>query len=165
MNWLDIFLLIALGVFAFVGLRIGVIKAILLLLTLVMVITVAGRAYAFASQWLGGYISDPFWTNVLTSVLIVIAILFMVIVAALILKGMLALLLLGWFDRVGGAAVCLAAGAVLAGVLLAIASKSPFFDVAGATANSSVATVVLDRFPMILDFLSDQVGSLYSYFR
>lgn len=164
-NWLDILLLTALGVFALIGLRIGVIKAILLLLTLVLVITVVGRVYALASQWLGGYVSSPLLANVLTGALILIVILLMAVAGTLMLKGMMAFMMLGWMDRAGGVAICLVAGGILTGVLLAMALKSPFFDVAHATANSSVAVVILDRFPNVLDFLIDQVRSLYSYFR
>lgn len=157
--------MISLGVFAFVGLRIGVIKAILLLVALMAVIATAGPAYAYVSQWLTKHVASPGLSNVLAVVLIVLATLFIVTVAAAILRRVLSMVMLGWVDRAGGAAVGLAAGGVLAGILLAMALKFPLFDVSATTANSTVATIILERFPVVLRFLSEQVNSLCSFLR
>jgi membrane protein required for colicin V production len=129
----------------------------------VLAVLAAGKAYAFTSSWLGNYVTNPALSKVLCVALIGGTMFLIVVLAAMMLKGMLTLMLLGWVDRVGGAAVGLAAGGVLMGVLLVMALKAPFFDVSAATAESSVAGAILERFPSVLSFVGEQVSSIWGH--
>jgi membrane protein required for colicin V production len=103
MNWLDIVILVALAIAVLIGLKFGLIKALLLL---------AG-----------------------------------------IIVGV---------NRLGGAVLGLFLGAFFCGGLLAMWVH--FLGMPQAIADSAIATVLLDRLPMVLALLPGEFGSVRSYF-
>ena len=162
MNLLDIVILVVAAITTFLGLRIGIIKAALSLAGLIVGIILAGRYSVPLSEQLA-FIPQADVAKVVAFAIILIGVMVIASVLAKLLKRAASAVMLGWVNRLGGAAFGLVLGALLCGALLATWGK--FFDVAGIISDSNLAVILLDRFPVVLALLPDEFDAIRSFFR
>lgn len=162
MNWLDIVILVVMAVALFFGLRIGIIKAVLSLVGLIVGIILAGRYYLPLAERLT-FIPQANLAEVAAFAIILIGTMLIASVAAALLKWTISMVMLGWVNHLGGAVFGLLLGALFCSALLAIWGK--FFGVAGAISESSLAVILLDRFPAVLALLPDEFDAIRSFFQ
>jgi membrane protein required for colicin V production len=161
MNWLDIIIIVVIAISTFLGLRAGLIKAVLSLAGLIVGVILAGRYYVTLAEQLT-FISQEDTARIVAFAIILIVVLIIFMVIARFLKWAVSAIMLGWVNRLGGAVFGFVLGAIFCGALLAICIK--FLDVAGVIADSGIATILLDRFPMVLAMLPDEFDSVRSFF-
>ena len=162
MNWLDIVLIVAIGIATFIGLRKGIIKAALTLAGLILGIFLAGRYYTPFSEKLT-LISSPGWAKVAAFVIIFIGVMVIAAVLARLLERVASVIMLGWANRLVGAILGFVVGSMLCGALLAIWVK--YLGVSGAIAESNIAPILLDRFPKVLALLPAEFDAVRSFFQ
>ena len=162
MNWLDIVILVIVGVAAFLGLRFGIIKAALSLAGLIVGVVLAGHYYAPLAEQLT-FIPQAGVANVVAFAIILVGMLVIASVLAALLKWVASVVMLGWVNHLGGAIFGLVLGAILCSALLAIWVK--FFGTAGFIGESSLAAILLDRFPAVLALLPDEFDAIRSFFQ
>lgn len=203
MNWLDIVILVALVVPAFVGLKQGVIKAAL---SLAGVIVGAILASNFSDQ-VGGlltFISNPDIANIAGYIIILVVVMVIAGVLAKVLKFTVKAVMLGWVDHLGGAVAGFAVGALFMGALLAAIvnfsgavgdAVSTAVEAVGAVApaevenavstaaegvlsavgvgdgagpliiqDSLLASILLDKFPLVLALLPSEFDAVRDFF-
>ncbi|MBI2288409.1 MAG: CvpA family protein [Chloroflexi bacterium] len=161
MNWLDIVILIILGIATFSGLRIGIIKAALSLAGMIAGVILAGRYYIP----LAGQLSFIPQDNVAKGVAFAIILIGTMLIAstlAMLLKWAVSAVMLGWVNHLGGAAFGLVLGAIFCGALLATTAR--FLGLSEVISQSSLATILLDRFPAVLALLPDEFDTIRSFF-
>ena len=161
MNWLDIVLIVAIGLTTFIGLRKGIIKMALTLAGLVLGIFLAGRYYLPFSEHLT-LISSPTWAKVAAFAIIFIGVMVVAAILARLLERAASAILLGWANRLVGAIIGFVVGAMFCGAVLAIWVK--YLGVSGAIADSNIAPILLDQFPKVLALLPDEFDSIRSFF-
>ncbi len=163
MSWLvDIILLVLLAIAAFLGLRIGIIKAALSLAGLIVGVILAGRYYLTLAQHLD-FIPGDGVAEVIAFIIILLAVVIVAMVLALLLKWATSAIMLGWVDRIGGAIFGLLWGAILCGALLAMWLK--YVDATEAIVESKVAAILLDYFPLVLSLLPQELDAVRSFFQ
>jgi membrane protein required for colicin V production len=162
MSWLDIALLVVIGITALVGLRIGIIKAVLTLIGMIVGVILAGRFYVALAGSLT-FIPQETLARVVAFAIILIGVVLFASIIAGVLKWLTSIILLGWVNRLGGAFLGLIMGAIFCGALLAIWTK--FLGIAEPIAESALATFLLDRFPMVLALLPEEFDSVRSFFQ
>jgi membrane protein required for colicin V production len=81
---------------------------------------------------------------------------------ARLLKLALSAVLLGWVDKVGGAVVGLLVGAIIWSIILA--TWVQFFG-SDLVADSFLAEVLLDKFPLILALLPEEFDAIRDFFQ
>jgi len=162
MYWLDIVLIVAIGIATFIGLRKGIIKAVLTLAGLVLGIFLAGRYYSPFSEQLT-LISSPGWAKVAAFTIIFIGVMVIAAVLARLLERVASVIMLGWANRLVGAILGFVIGAMLCGALLAIWVK--YLGISGAIAESNIAPILLDRFPKVLALLPEEFDAVRSFFQ
>ena len=113
MNWLDIVIIVAIAIFTFIGLRIGIIKAVLSLVGLIVGVILAGLYYIPLSEQLG-FIPLATMAKVVAFAIIMIGVMVIAGVLAWLLKWAATIMMLGWVNRIGGAVF----GLVVAGVVI-----------------------------------------------
>lgn len=160
MNWLDIILLMALLLAAFIGFRRGIINVVLMLAGLILGIFLAGRFYSSFADRLP--IGNDTAAKVLAFIIIFIVVIAAAFVLAFFLRKTIAVIRLGWADRLAGALLGFIAGAVLCGALLALFGH--FWDIEGTVGQSWIASVLLDRVPALLALLPDEFDSVRDFF-
>ena len=162
MNWLDIVLVVVIGLATFIGLRKGIIRMALTLAGLVLGIFLAGRYYVPFSEHLT-LISSPTWAKVAAFAIIFIGVMVVAAVLARLLEKVASAILLGWANRLVGAILGFIVGAMFCGAVLAIWSK--YLGVSGAMADSRIAPLILDYFPRVLALLPEEFDGIRSFFR
>jgi len=161
MNWLDIIIIVVIAISTLLGLRAGLIKAVLSLAGLIVGVILAGRYYVTLSEQLT-FISQEGTAKVVAFAIILIAVSIIFMVIARFLKWAVSAIMLGWVNRLGGAVFGFVLGAIFCGALLAICIK--FLDVAGVIAQSGLAAILLDNLPMVLALLPEEFDTIRSFF-
>ncbi len=162
MNWLDIVILVALAITALVGLKIGLIKAVLSLAGLILGVILAGRFYAPLSELLT-FIPRASVAKIVAFAIILIGVMVIAGVLAMLLKWAASVMMLGWVNRLGGAVFGSLLAAITCGALLAAWAK--FFDAGETITESILARVLLDYFPLVLSLLPDEFSVVRSFFQ
>ncbi len=162
MNWLDIGIIILLAVPAIIGLWVGIIKTVFFLAGLVVGVILAGRFSEMVSGWLG-FIRQPQAARIVAFILIIVVVILAALILAAIMKRVLSVLMLGWINRLLGAGLGFIIGAIFCGAVLAIWVK--VFGVSGPVADSALAKLLLDRFPIVMALLPGDFGSIKQFFR
>ena len=161
MNWLDIVIIVLIAVPILIGLKMGIIRAILSLAGVIIGILLAGYFYAMLAEKLT-FIPQENLAKIAAFAIIFIGIMIIAGILASILEKMISLVLLGWVNHLGGAAFGFLLGAIFCGALLAIWVN--FLGAGETIAESSLATLLLDRFPMVLALLPDEFDAIRRFF-
>jgi membrane protein required for colicin V production len=160
MSWLDIVIIVVIGISVFNGLRTGLIK---------MLFTVAG---IFLGIFLAGRFSDDFagvltfipddWSKIAAFAIILVAVMVVAWILGTILSKLISLVLLGWVNRLAGAVLGLFVGALLCGAVLSIWVK--YLGIGDSVAGSALANFLLDKFPIVLGLLPSEFDSVRDFF-
>ncbi|MCB2181626.1 MAG: CvpA family protein [Desulfobulbaceae bacterium] len=133
MSILDIIILIVIALFLARGLWAGFVKQIAGLAALIIGFVVAGRFYGQSSSLDIPFIQNPQVGFFASYILIFLVTFFSVICLGMLLKKVVQLSLLGWFDRLLGGILGLAKGSFVScllfmGLALFISAANPFFN-------------------------------------
>jgi membrane protein required for colicin V production len=162
MNWLDVVIIVAMVITTWVGLRIGIIKAVLFLGGVVGGVILAGHYYVYVAERLS-FISQAGVAKIVAFAIILVGVIIVCGILASLLKRAASMVMLGWVDRIGGATFSLALGIVFWSALLATWVK--FLGVSTAITESALATIFLDRFPLVLGLLPSEFDVIRSFFQ
>jgi membrane protein required for colicin V production len=162
MHWLDIIFLVLLFIPTFIGLRKGLIKAVLSLVGLIVGVVLAGHFYKPVSN-IFGFISNESVAHILAFILILALVLVAAFLLARLLKSVVSITMMGWVDNVGGAVLGFLFGFIFLSAILATWVK--FFGSEMPT-ETFLGRVMLDYFPLILGLLPGEFGdSIRSFFQ
>ncbi len=162
MNWLDIVIIVILAVSIFTGLRAGIIKAALSLAGLIAGVLLAGHYHIAFSERLS-FISAPTVAKIVAFAIILIGVMIIAAILARLLNWAISAVMLGWVNRIGGAIFGLVMGAIFCGALLAIWIK--YSGINATITESTLATILLDRLPIVLGLLPDEFETIRSFFQ
>ncbi len=157
MQLLDLVIVAVIAWFTFSAFSAGLIRESVTVVALVGGAILAGRFYGELAQDIEFLVADGTMRNFAAFIAIFAGIVVLGQVAAMTLRRVASLLMLGPFDRLGGAVFGLAKGVLLVEVLLVVASVFPVslaFD--GALERSKLAPVFLDGAPVVLRLLPDE---------
>lgn len=163
MNWLDIVIIVALAISTFLGLRMGIIKAVLSLAGVIVGVVLAGRYYVALADALPFFSETSNAAKIVAFAIILIGVMVIAVVLARLLKWAAPVMMLNWVNHLGGAVFGLALGAIFCSALLAIWVK--WLGVGSAITESIIAAVLLDKFPLILALLPDEFDAIRSFFQ
>ena len=162
MNWLDIVILILIVVSTLIGLKVGIIKAVLAMVGVIVGVVLAGRYYVSLAEQLT-FISQPSLAKIAAFAIILIVVMVIAAVLASLIKWAVSAMMLGWVNRLAGAVFGFVLGAIFCGALLAIWAK--FVGEASPVNDSALAQLLLDGFPMVLALLPGEFDSVRSFFQ
>ena len=161
MNWLEIVILVPIAINAFVGFGKGLIKMVLSLVGVILGVFLAGQFYDTVGSWLGFFGNEDI-SNALGFILILGVVMVVAELLGTVIKKMVSIVLLGWVDRLGGAALGAFIGVIFVSAALAIWAK--FFG-SDAISESAIASFLLDKFPLILGLLPAEFDSVKDFFQ
>jgi len=162
MSWLDIVIIVVIAVAAFGGLVIGLIASALSLAGIIVGVILAGRYYLAFSQHLG-FISDENIAQIAAFAIILVGVMLVALALAMVLRWAFSLIKLGLIDRIGGAVLGLAGGALLCAAVLAVWVK--FVGAGAAITGSFLASLLLEHFPIVLGLLPAEFDAVRSFFQ
>ena len=162
MNWLDIVIIVLIAVPTLIGLKAGVIKAILSLVGVIIGVILAGQFHGLLAEQLT-FISQESIANIVAFAIILIGVMIIASIIAAVLKWIVSAVMLGWVNRLGGAVFGFLLGAIFCSAILAIWAR--FLGASGPIADSVLAVLLLERFPMVLALLPGEFDAVRSFFR
>ena len=163
MSWLDLVIVVVLVVGAFLGLRMGIIKAVLFLAGVIVGVVLAGQYYAALADVLPFFLETSSAAKVVAFAIILIVVMVIALVLARLLKWAASVVMLSWVNHLGGAVLGLVLGAIFCGALLAIWVK--WVGAGDTITESIVAAILLDKFPLILGLLPEEFDAVRSFFQ
>ena len=163
MSWLDLVLVVVLAVGAFLGLRMGIIKAVLSLAGVIVGVVLAGQYYAALADALPFFSETSSAAKIVAFAIILIVVMAIAAVAARFLKWAASAMMLGWVNHLGGPILGLVLGSIFCGALLAIWVK--WLGAGDTITESMIAPVLLDKFPMVLGLLPGGFDAIRSFFQ
>ncbi|MDP2917535.1 MAG: CvpA family protein [Dehalococcoidia bacterium] len=161
MNWLDIVIIIILVISVIGGLRSGLIRSVLSLAGLIIGVVLAGRFYTALAERLFFVPQDGIAKVVAFIIILVVVMVVAAILGAIITRAASALVL-GWLNHLGGGAFGLIMSGIVIAALLAVWVK--FMGMSGPIKGSTIAPLLLDRFPLVLSLLPEDFGSIRRFF-
>lgn len=161
MNWLDIIIIIVLALFILSGLIQGFIRTALALAGLIVGIFLAGRYYVTFGNWLP--IANTNIANIVAFAIIFIAVMVAAVLLAFFLRRIISLIMLGWADKLLGALFGLVLGALFCGAVLTLLTR--FLTIEATVGGSWIATMLLDRFPVVLALLPEEFDAVREFFQ
>ena len=161
MNWLDIVIIVVLALSTFGGFKNGIIKSVLSLAGLIVGIILAGLYYVPLSEQLS-FISQATLAKAVAFIIILVGVALVAAVLARLLRWFTRLTMLRWVDCLGGAVFGLLMAALFCSLGLALWVK--FLGMADTILESSLATMLLDRLPMVLALLPQEFDIIRSFF-
>jgi len=163
MNWLDIIVILMLVVPTFIGLRRGLVGTVIPMIGIVLGVIVAGRSYNQLSGFLDNWLNSDAQIKIVGFIIIFVLFMAAAYVVASMLRKFLSILLLGWVDRLGGAAFGLITGGIIAGAMLSLITH--FFTSSEETmSDSALAAFLLDKFPLVLHLLPREFDAVRQIF-
>ncbi len=162
MNWLDIGIIVVIAISLSIGLKAGIIKIVLSLAGVIVGIILAGR-YSIPLAKQLTFITSEEIAKIVAFAMILLGVMLVAAVLASVLKWTASVVMLGWVNRLGGAAFGLVLGAILCGALLAVWVK--FLGIQPVIVESALAAILLDRFPVVLALLPDEFDTIRSFFQ
>ena len=161
MNWLDIVIIVVLIAPIFLGLKLGLIKAAFSLAGLIIGVVLASNFYDSLAGVMT-FITNEGIANIVAFAIILVVVLIIAAVLARVLRGFIKFVMLGWIDRLGGAVLGLAMGAILISAVLATIVK---YYGTGLITDSLLAGFLLDKFPLILGLLPEEFNQIRDFFQ
>ena len=125
MNWVDVVIIVVMGISVLFGVRWGLIKEVFILLALIFGVIIAGRSYSLGAKILSSVIHSPNAANILGFVLMFILVAVILTIIGVLLKRLIRLIRLGWIDRAGGGVFGLLRWAIIIGVAVAFITRFP----------------------------------------
>jgi membrane protein required for colicin V production len=161
MNWLDIVIIIALVLSAFMGYKAGLIKMLFLLAGVIIGVVLAGQ-YVDSLALKLTFISDVNLAGIVAFIIILLATLIVALILAFIVERLAHWALLGWLDNLGGIVFALLLCAIFIGALLAMYLR--YQGPSDTVTSSPIADFLLNKFWVVLGLLPDQFSHIRSYF-
>ena len=118
MNWLDIALIVGLIGGAFMGLRIGLIRAGFTAAGITVGFLIVGQTSDGLAGWLGKYTTNESLATVFGYGVTITVSTVLAVVAGMIVKKLVYALFLGWVDRLAGFALGLTASVVISAIAI-----------------------------------------------
>ncbi|MFC2058046.1 CvpA family protein [Chloroflexota bacterium] len=164
MNWLDAVVIVILAIPTILGFKRGLIKSVIPLVGVIVGIVLAGRFHGSVADWLSNWIESSSQAEIAGFAIIFVVVCLVAMLVARVISGFLHALFLGWVDRLGGVAFGLVLGGVIAGALVALMAKYPFWGLDETIQDSSLAAFLLDRFPFVLGLLPGDFEAVRRFF-
>ena len=161
MNWLDYVILVILVISVLGGLATGLIKAVLSLAGLIVGIILAGRFYPVLAGPISSLLTEGV-AKVVAFIIILAVVGAIAVILGNILTKVVSGALLGWLNRLLGGVLGLIMGGITVAAFLAIWVK--FLGIAGAISDSSLASFLLDKFPVVLALLPEEFDAVRRFF-
>jgi len=163
MSWLDIVIIVPLAIPTFLGLKVGIIKAVLSLAGVIVGVVLAGQYYVALADVLPFFSETSNAAKITAFAIILIVVMVIAIVLARLLKWAASVVMLNWVNQLGGAVFGLMLGAIFCGALLAIWVK--WLGAGDVITESMIAPVLLEKFPRVLALLPDEFDTIRSFFQ
>ena len=164
MNWIDILIVVTVAGFVLGAYAAGLIREVVTLVAAILGIVIAGFFYDDLAADVLVFMDDEDAAEAISFLILVGAVYLFGQIVAILLSKMASLLMLGWADKIGGAAFGVIKGLLVVQVLLIIFAGYPSLGLDDAIAGSELAPYFLDDVDILLWVLPDNFDNRIDQF-
>jgi uncharacterized membrane protein required for colicin V production len=160
MGWLDIAIIIAVSIPVIIGFRRGFVQTAVPLAGAAVAILLGVRFHGPIAAGLSSWIDSPTQCDMAAFAIIFVLVIGAALMLSSLLRRLLCLVLMGWLDNAGGAALGLAIGGAVIALLLTLAIRLYPTGAEEAVRDSQLAVFLLDSFTSVVPMLSEEWDSV-----
>ena len=160
MNGLDIVILVIALSLGLIGFMVGLVKMVVTVVGMIIGIFLAGRLNDPMTSLVGNFVSSPDMARLVAFGLVFLVVMIASFIVSSLVKKLLSLMLLGWVDRFGGAAVALFVGMAAVATLLTVLARFPVGGVDKTIHASLFGSFLIDKYGLLLGLLPSQLSKL-----
>lgn len=153
MNWLDIVIILVLAGFVWAAYSAGLIREVVTLSAVIFGIVIAGALYDDLAEDVLVFINNEGAAEAVSFLMLFGSIYIFGQIAAYMLRTGASLLMLGLWDKLGGAVFGLIKGLFIVQILLIVFAGYPSLGLDAAVDNSAIAKYFVDDFSFLLNLL------------
>ena len=161
MNWLDIVVIVMIAGFTLAAFSAGLIRELVTLVAAVVGILVADALYSKLAKDVLVFIDDEEAAEAIAYLMLFFAVYLLGQIGAYVLKTGASLLMLGPFDRLGGAGFGFIKGVIVVQVLLVVFAAYPSLDLDSAVADSHVAKPLVDDYGVVRHIVPSNISDRF----
>ena len=164
MNWLDIVIVVVIGVFVLSAYSAGLIREVITFIAVIVGIVVAGILYDDFARDVLVFIDDQDAARAVAFLILAGSVYLMGQIVAYVLKKAASLMMLGWADHTGGAFFGLLKGLIVVQILLILFAAYPNWKLDNAIRGSELAPYFIDDVSVLLHVLPGEFGDRIDQF-
>ena len=164
MNWIDILIVVTVAGFVLAAYASGLIREVVTLVAAILGIVIAGQLYDDLATDVLVFMDDENAAEAISFLILVGAVYLFGQIVAFMLSKMASLLMLGWADKIGGAAFGFMKGLLVVQVLLIIFAAYPSLSLDDDIAGSELAPYFLEDVDILLWVLPDNFDNRIDQF-
>ncbi|GBD14827.1 Colicin V production protein [bacterium HR25] len=153
MNWLDAVIILILAWFTINAFRAGLVREVVTLAGIVLALGIAGFYYDNLAQDVLLFINNDISARVVAFLLLFASVFLISQLVAFLLRGLVAILMLGWADHLAGTVLGFLKGLIIVEALLILFVTYPRLGLEDAIRGSALAPIFLDFAPVLLRLL------------
>jgi membrane protein required for colicin V production len=164
MNWIDILIVVTIVGIVLGAYAAGLIREVVTLIAAIVGIVIAGALYDDLAADVLVFMDDEDAAEAISFLILVGAVYLFGQIIAILLSRTASLLMLGWADKIGGAAFGVIKGLIIVQVLLIIFAAYPNLGLDNQIAGSALARYFLEDVDFLLWVLPDNFDSRIDQF-
>jgi membrane protein required for colicin V production len=157
MNWLDFIIIILIAGFVFSGWAAGLVRSVVTLAATIIGVVVAGALYERFSHTVDIFIGNDEAADAVAFLVLFGCVYLLGQILTIVAKTTLTLLMVGWWDKPGGAAFGFLKGVIVVQVLLIVFAAYPSLGFDEAVDESKIAKNFVDDWSFLLAILPAEI--------
>lgn len=153
MNWIDFVIIAMLLGFVVTAYTAGLIREVVTLVAVVIGVVVAGLLYDNFAEDVFVFIHDEDAASAVAFLVLFGSVYLLGQIGAYVLKTMASIMMLGWADKIGGAAFGLVKGLIVVQLMVLVFAAYPTANLDDAIDNSAIGRFFVDDASFMLPFL------------
>jgi membrane protein required for colicin V production len=158
LNWIDIVIIILFIIFTVSGLASGLIRSAFALAGVILGVVLASHFDNWAT-----FIKNVNTAHIVAFIIVLLVVIIIATIVGAVISKLISMVMLGWLNHLLGAAFGLIFGGFIIGGLLTIWAK--YGGDTSLITGSSLATFLLDRFPVVLGLFPYEFNSIKQFFQ
>jgi membrane protein required for colicin V production len=157
MNWLDFVIIITITGFVFSGWATGLVREVVTLAAALVGVVAAGLLYERLAETVVVFVDNEDTAEAISILVLFWSVYLLGQIATVIMKGSLMLLMIGWWDKPGGAVFGFLKGLVVVQIMLIVFAAYPEIGMEEPVEESELASHFVDDWSLVLAVLPAEI--------
>ncbi|MBI4216851.1 MAG: CvpA family protein [Chloroflexi bacterium] len=161
-NWLDVVFILTIIFFAFVGLNVGIVRAVVTIGSIMLGLSLASQYYGPLAGQLSVFITDPALANTVAFGMIMMGVVVAFLFVSAVLRALGLLIFTLWADRMAGMFLGIALGFLVSYIIALGLAKFTFGDLGFLVGQSAIGPWLLRNLAFLEVFIPKDFGGFLS---
>lgn len=161
-NWLDVVFILTIIFFAFVGLNVGIVRAVVTIGSIMLGLSLSSQYYGPLAGQLSVFITDPALANTVAFAMIMMGVVVAFLFVSMVLRALGLLVFTLWADRMVGMFLGIALGFLASYIIALGLAKFTFGDLGFRVGQSAIGPWLIRNLAFLEVFIPKDFGGFLS---